>query len=74
MRLRPRKSWGLLDPLRLQQVPLFVLRQDLETRSDREPDHRNERVPESDSVHIVIARALDEITYIALGAQETIEN
>ena len=62
------------DPFSLQQMPPLVLRYDLQPRSNGEPKHWNERILEPDVVHVVVACAMDEFTYLAVAAEESLEN
>src|SRR5947208_4179871 len=62
------------DPLRLEQVPAFVPRQDFESRAHREADHPDKRVLETDPVDVVVTRALHELTDGTVGRVEPVEH
>src|SRR5437764_12345303 len=62
------------DPLRLEQVPAFVPRQDFESGAHREADHPDKRVLETDAVDVVVTRALHELTDSTVGRVEPVEH
>src|SRR5437764_3461308 len=62
------------DPLRLEQVPAFVPRQNFGSRAHREADHPDKRVLETDPVDVVVTRALHELADGAVARVEPVEH
>src|SRR5206468_9275993 len=58
----------------LQQVPVLVLRQDLQPRSHGETNNWSEGILESDAIDVVVSGAMDELTRLVVAGEEPIEN
>jgi len=67
-------SSRISDPLRLQQVSILVPCDDLQTRADREPDDRNERISETHPVHIAAACLSHDRARCLVARQKPIEH
>jgi len=52
----------------------LVLRQDLEPRSDSEANNRNERIPESNAIDVMVPGATNQITRLLVAPEKPIEN
>ena len=64
----------LLDALRLQKMPALVAARHLETRADRKPNHRHERIHEADAIDVVRARATNQIAHVLVAAQKRVQD
>ena len=69
----PRKIRRILYPFRLQQMPLFVTCNNLESHSHGEPHSRRQRVPESDPVHVLAPRPHNQFSARLIARQEPLQ-
>jgi len=63
-----------LNSLRLQQMTVLMPSENLEPGADRKTNHRNERIPEPDPIHIKRRGPAHQLTRGFVATQELIEN